>query len=149
MRDTEALMLLCGLFRIAWIDGREKRIPNKILMILLIVRIVLLFGKCVLYRGIWVSEFEFLVNGFWLGGCLLLAVHLMFPKGLGAGDVKLFAVIGAYLGREPLIFILFLSVLYASVYSIGMLLLKRDAFRNKFSFAPFIFLGVLTTMMIQ
>lgn len=149
MRDIESLILLCGLFVIAWNDSMERRIPNRILLILLIVRMVLFIWKCALHRGNWITEWNLSMEGVLFGGGICLLIYLLFFGSFGAGDVKLFAIVGCYLGSEDILLTVFLSVFYAALYSVGMLMRKKADLKRKIPFSPFVFLGVITVMILQ
>ena len=68
--------------------------------------------------------------------------------GVGAGDVKLFAVLGFYFGSGPIFTVVFLTIVYAAVYNIVKLVMKKTDLKQEIPFAPFIFLGTLTTMLL-
>lgn len=53
----------------------------------------------------------------------LLALHLC--RGIGAGDVKLFAAIGAWSGIWPVLSLIFYSILFAGAIGICLLLANR------------------------
>lgn len=77
---------------------------------------------------------------------LFLLAHFISKGGIGMGDVKLFAVIGCYVGSRSIMSAAFLSVLSGAVYCIVMLLLKKIKLKEEIPFAPFIFVGTMLTM---
>ncbi|MCC8163791.1 MAG: prepilin peptidase [Lachnospiraceae bacterium] len=104
------IILLAGLATAAWTDGRSRRIPNGLLLVLFFARIPLLlcgFG----------SLSASLAGMATLGG-LLFSLYLFFPGGIGAGDVKLFAVTGFYLGAEEALTVLFLAMTGALTFGL-------------------------------
>ena len=107
----------------SWIDWNQKRIPNKILLFLLAVR------GCLLV----------------LEGLFLLA-HFISKGGVGMGDVKLFAVIGSYMGSGSITAALFLAVMSSAGYSVLMLILKKIKLKEEIPFAPFALVGTILTM---
>ncbi|WP_219838690.1 prepilin peptidase [Paenibacillus sp. R14(2021)] len=73
-------------------------------------------------------------------GALLGAAAGMFPllllyllKGIGAGDVKFFAALGAVIGVGPVLQILMYAILYGGVFGLVMLLINRS-FSRRFLF---------------
>ncbi|AIJ49391.1 Flp pilus assembly protein, protease CpaA [Comamonas testosteroni TK102] len=64
-----------------------------------------------------IFSFEVSVNSKFIGFCLALAVFLIFYVCgvMGAGDVKFAAVLGAFLGWEPLLLVWALSCIFAVV----------------------------------
>ena len=87
-------VLGCGIV-VAWaaaltlVDVRARRLPN---VLTLTGALVILAGAAAAGRGT-----PALVGGLALGG-LYLVVHLAYPSGMGAGDVKLALALGALTG---------------------------------------------------
>lgn len=82
------------------------------------------------------------------GGSLLLVAygyHLFTGKeGMGGGDIKLLAMMGAFLGWRSVPFIIFTASLVGSVIGITiMLVLKKDS-KLAIPFGPFLAIGALT-----
>ncbi|MCC8139487.1 MAG: A24 family peptidase [Lachnospiraceae bacterium] len=127
------IILLAGLAAAAWMDGRSRRIPNGLLLALFIARILLLicgFGSLIVS----------LAGMATLGG-LLFSLYLFLHSGIGAGDVKLFAVIGFYLGAEAALMVLFLAMAGALVW--GLIAQRRGGREQEegVAIAPFAFLA--------
>lgn len=146
LKTARYLILLEALFYIAWIDWNEKRIPNKILLLLLGVRGALLILEWIVYPGYGGELLLFTISGILLGGGMFLLASLISRGGLGMGDVKLFAVAGSYMGGSSILAAAFLAVLVSAVYSVVMLLLKRIKLKEEIPFAPFILVGIMLTM---
>jgi len=75
-------------------------------------------------------------------------VGLAFEKmtgreGMGMGDVKMLAMIGAWMGWRALLFIILLSSLAGSLIGGTLLLLSRQGVRTRIPFGPFLALGTL------
>ena len=140
------LILLTGLFLIAWIDQKEKRIPNKILMILLILRVFILAAEWLMYPEFGLSMAFSAGLGMLFGGGLFFVAYLVSRGGIGFGDVKLFAVIGVYMGSGSIFSVVFLTVVVSAVYSIVMLILKKIKLKEEIPFAPFVLIGAILSM---
>jgi prepilin signal peptidase PulO-like enzyme (type II secretory pathway) len=140
------LILVMALFQIAWIDQRSKRIPNKILKILLAVRVMILLPEWLAVPELGMAILISSVFGALIGGGIFLLAHFISKGGVGMGDVKLFAVIGFYVGNGSIMAAAFLSVMAGAVYSITMLLFKKIKLKEEIPFAPFIFVGTILTM---
>jgi leader peptidase (prepilin peptidase)/N-methyltransferase len=84
------------------------------------------------------------------GGSLFLVAtlyQLFFKRdGMGGGDVKLLAMIGAFLGWDAVILTILLSSLIGSVSGIGIMLLKRKDFKYAIPFGPFLSLGAVIAL---
>ena len=82
------------------------------------------------------------------GGGFLLAVAWIYEKctgveGMGGGDIKLLAMIGAFLGWPSIPLTLFFSSLGGSVVGLSIMLAKGVDRRYALPFAPFLCLGAL------
>jgi len=95
---------------------------------------------------------EALIGGRILAVCsaalLLLIVRWLYMalrhrEGMGLGDVKLIAMIAAFLGFWPAILSLFVGVLAASVYGVILLLLGKAKTSSKLAFGSFLAAGGL------
>jgi leader peptidase (prepilin peptidase)/N-methyltransferase len=69
-------------------------------------------------------------------------------EGLGAGDVKLIAMIAAFLGFWPAVVALFLGVLSGAVYAISLLVRRRATVASKIPLGTFLAIGGLATALI-
>ena len=137
-------VLLCGLVIIAWNDGKEKRIPNEWLAALAMLRTVFLVFE--IQSNEWDIVLFFFVKGMMLGGGLFLLPYLFSNGSVGAGDVKLLAVAGYYMGSPGILFIIVSAVIVATVYSVVLLILGKADKKKKIAFAPFIFVGTIFTL---
>jgi leader peptidase (prepilin peptidase)/N-methyltransferase len=82
------------------------------------------------------------------GGGFLLAVAWIYEKftgveGMGGGDIKLLAMIGAFLGWPSIPLTLFFSSLGGSIIGLSIMLVKGVDRRYALPFAPFLCLGAL------
>lgn len=140
------LILYAALFLTAWIDQGNKRIPNKILKVLLGIRGILIILEWLVFPKLGLAVLISALLGMLFGGGMFLLAHFLTKGGVGMGDVKLLAVIGAYMGSGSIMAVAFLSVAASAFYSIVMLLLKKIKLKEEIPFAPFIFIGTVLTM---
>ncbi|MDY6972464.1 MAG: prepilin peptidase [Thermodesulfobacteriota bacterium] len=81
------------------------------------------------------------------GGSLFLVgfvyEHLTGREGMGGGDVKLLAMIGAWMGWRPLPLIVLISSLTGAIIGSAFLLMAGKGFRFRIPFGPFLSLGAL------
>lgn len=92
--------------------------------------------------------------GMLLGGGSLFLVgtlyHWLFKReGMGGGDVKLLAMIGAFLGWKAVILTIILGSLVGSVIGIIIILLKGKDFKYAIPFGPFLSLGAVVSLFFQ
>lgn len=126
------------------IDIDVKRLPNVIVLpsyfvagglLLLPARLNPAWGD---YLNAWLGA------GVLFGFYFLLA--LIYPSGMGFGDVKLAGVLGLYLGWlgwGPLIIGGFLGFLIGGLFGMALMLLGRAKSRTPIPFGPFMLAGAL------
>jgi len=132
------LVLVGVLVPVALIDLDHRIIPNKITLPAAVAALVI--GVALDLRGLP----EQLIAGAGAGG-FLLAFALLYPRGMGMGDVKLAAVLGLFLGRSVAVAIL-AGVLLGTV--VGAAVMARlgveTGRKTAVPFGPFLAAGTLT-----
>jgi len=87
------------------------------------------------------------------GGSLFVVATLyqwLFKReGMGGGDVKLLAMIGAFLGWKAVILTILLSSLIGSMVGIVIMVLKGKDFKYAIPFGPFLSLGAVIALFYQ
>ena len=142
------LSLVFSLSIIAWIDGNSKRIPNKLLIALMIFRSIYMVVECFFFSEIWMTLLITFLGGAIIAGGLFLFCYLVTRGAVGAGDVKLFTVVGYYLGSGVIFTAVFMSVVLSALYSMLQLILKKKGLKEEIPFAPFVYAGTLLTMVL-
>lgn len=140
------LILLEAMFLIAWIDYYERRIPNKILLVMLAARTLILIVEWLFVPSMGMALLISSAFGMLLGGGMFLLAHFLSRGGVGMGDVKLFAVIGWYVGVSSIMPLVFLTAVVSAVYSIVMLIMRKVRLKEEIPFAPFVLVGTILTM---
>jgi leader peptidase (prepilin peptidase)/N-methyltransferase len=89
--------------------------------------------------------------GILLGGGSLFIVATFYQwlfkrEGMGGGDVKLLAMIGAFLGWKAVLLTILLSSLIGSVTGIMIMVLKGKDFKYAIPFGPFLSLGAVISL---
>src|SRR5919202_4622437 len=134
------VLLVTTLVPITLIDLELRLIPNKITLPAAVAAVV---AAVILDVGFVPEQ---LIAGAAAGGFFLLAA-LLYPRGMGMGDVKLAGMLGLYLGRAvaPAIFI----ALIAGVL-VGAIVIARVGARagrkTAVPFGPFLALGGLVAL---
>ena len=77
---------------------------------------------------------------------MFLLADVISKGGIGMGDIKLFAVVGSYMGSGSILAVIFLTVMASAAYSAVMLLFKKVKWKEEIPFAPFILVGTVLTM---
>lgn len=83
------------------------------------------------------------LTGLLAGGLLFYAVALISRGGMGGGDIKLIAMIGAFLGWQGAFFTIFVAALTGSLVGITLMLLGRKGRKDKIPFGPYLSLGAI------
>ncbi len=89
--------------------------------------------------------------GILLGGGSLFLVAAVYEwlfkrEGMGGGDVKLLAMIGAFLGWKPVILTILLGSLIGSIVGITVMIWKGRNFKYAIPFGPFLSMGAMVSL---
>ena len=124
------------------LDLQHRIIPNVITIPGIAVG---LLGSLVVEPG-WHSAVIGVIVG---GGVLFLVAELYYrlrsQHGLGMGDVKMLAMIGAFLGWQPTLLTLMLASLSGSLVGIGILILGVGDTKYALPFGSFLAVGAIVT----
>ncbi len=88
------------------------------------------------------------VLGVILGGGLfllmaVLSVVILKREGMGGGDIKLIAMLGAFLGWQAVLVTIFLAAVLGASVGLALIFLRRKGRREPLPFGPFLALGAL------
>jgi leader peptidase (prepilin peptidase)/N-methyltransferase len=139
------IILSSALIIIAFIDLQEQIIPDVISLPGIVVGLILSF--IVPYISFINSALGALVGG---GIILIIAGvgSIIFKKeAMGGGDVKLTAMIGAFLGWRYTIISLFLGFFLGALTGIILIMTKIKKREDAIPFGPFIVLGSIITFL--
>jgi leader peptidase (prepilin peptidase) / N-methyltransferase len=118
-------------------DLERRIIPNRIIVPALAVALVV--------QTVRDPSVEWVLGMLGAGGFFLVAA-LVYPAGMGMGDVKMAAFIGAWLGRDAVV-ALFLGSLIACIPAIALLVTKGGKARKiGLPFAPFLAAGAVLAL---
>lgn len=139
----ESFVLLCGLSRIAWMDWKMQKISGKMLIFLWLSKSIFLLGISISAPDEGADAIAMALTGMLLGGGMFMAIYLISGGGMGGGDVKLFAVLGYYLGYHLFISVSILTFLLAASCSVTLIILKKITVRYRLPLAPFALAAVI------
>lgn len=140
-------LFLAALLVIIFIDIHHQIIPDTISLPGIIV-------------GFAASFFNPLVTwqqsglGILIGGGILYAIafgyYLLTKRdGMGGGDIKLLAMIGAFLGWQSLLFVVFSSSLSGSIVGIAAMVKQGRGGQTRIPFGPFLALSAIGYLFFQ
>lgn len=159
--DTASVMLLLALLgfvtvlvALALIDLATYRLPDRIVLPALCVSIV------------WISldalaaghpqQIRSALAGSGVYFAILFLAHLVSPRGMGFGDVKLAALMGLYLGAvtgttlDAVVLVLWAMIIGFLIGTIaGIAILIRRRANRPFPFGPFLVAGTLLALLLS
>jgi leader peptidase (prepilin peptidase)/N-methyltransferase len=137
-----ALFVFCAaLLVIIVIDIHHQIIPDVISLPGIIAGLVFSFFSTTLT---WQSS----LIGIAIGGGVLYAIALGYflirkIDGMGGGDIKLLAMIGAWLGWQSLPFVIFASSLGGTIVGLIAMAYQKKGGRTRIPFGPFLSIAAL------
>jgi len=139
------IILSSALIIIAFIDLNEQIVPDVISLPGIVIGFIISF---------FVTNIPFINSalGVLVGGGIILIIALggsvIFKKeAMGGGDVKLAAMIGAFLGWRYIIISLFLGFFLGALTGILLIMMKIKSREDMVPFGPFIVLGSFITLL--
>ena len=121
---------------ITFIDLDHRLIPDAISLPGILIGFLLSF--LAVTPGVWNSLLGIVIGG---GSLYLVAVVYEFVtkrEGMGGGDVKLLAMIGAWLGWKAVLFTLFFSSLTGSLVGGALMVARKEDGKLAIPFGPFL-----------
>ena len=137
-----ALFLFCSsLVVITFIDIEHQIIPDEISLSGIVIGFIFSFF---LPWQTWLNSLLGILLG---GGSLLLVAYgyqwLTGKEGMGGGDIKLLAMMGAFLGWKSIPFIIFASSLVGSILGITIMLIQKKDSKLAIPFGPYLAFGAI------
>ena len=137
--STAAGIVFCSvLILISFIDIEFRIIPNVIVIPFTFVGLASSIFKDL---PKWWMPFAFSLGAF----LFMLVIHLIYPRGMGLGDIKLCLMIGAFLVRG-VVPALFLGFLAGSIYGVSLIIARKGKLKQAVPFGPFISLGSIISL---
>ncbi len=136
---------------LAVIDARCHRLPDALTLPSYPVALALL-GLAALLQPGGAGQFLGALAGLALAWGVFLVQVLIYPAGLGWGDVKLAGLLGLYLGWLGLGALaagLFLGYLFAAAAGLALIAARRASRKSRLPFGPYLLAGTFTAILLS
>lgn len=146
---AETVVCALSLSAVGIIDGKIKKIPNKLVLVILTVGAVLLAVKCIAAPENSISLLVTALVGA-VGSLLLFLLFTVLTKGgFGMGDTKLTAALGLTLGLMDTMITVLLGMILCMLVSVTLLVLGKKTLKDDMPFGPYIFLGYILIVVLE
>ena len=131
---VDALVVTALFLVVVLVDYAVHRIPNKVVIALLIWAIV---------QMLWLGQptLRSMLIGTALGGIVFLLLAIIGRGALGMGDVKFVAAEGAILGYPLILHGMFWGIMFGGLTAALLLITKRAGRKDSFAYGPYLALG--------
>ncbi|MBI1824206.1 MAG: prepilin peptidase [Nitrospirae bacterium] len=133
-------LLYSSLLAVTFIDLDHQIVPDVITLPGLVIGVII--SSTILPTGLINS-----LIGLFLGGGLFYLVALVSRGGMGGGDIKLIAMIGAFAGWKAVLLTIFISAFTGSVLGIILMIFKGKSRKYPVPFGPFLALGAMISIL--
>ena len=143
LTQIKLLTLVLIILPVAAIDLRIQKIPNKFLIVALIIRLIIYIPEFIVSSSLAFATLKDNLLGAVIIAGFFLVLLVAFKNSIGMGDIKLFAIMGLYQGLWGVINSVFFSLLVSFFLSIGLLISKKKGRKDTISFGPSILIGTI------
>ncbi|HOQ01778.1 MAG TPA: A24 family peptidase [Acetivibrio clariflavus] len=148
IKAAKLTVLILLLAPVAYIDFKNRIIPDKVLLVALLLRIVFYLLEFFIGRKeiaeILVPDFK----GVLLGSGVLMLGTLIAKDSIGIGDIKMYGIIGLFASYSGTSSSMILSLFICSFVSIILLVFKKKGRRDTLPLAPFALVGTFIATII-
>jgi leader peptidase (prepilin peptidase)/N-methyltransferase len=138
--------LIAAFLVITFIDIDHRIIPDVITLPGIPIGLAASFGP-----GI-ISPLESFIGILAGGGSLFLVAWIYQAiakrEGMGGGDIKLLAMIGAFIGWKGVLFTIFVASLTGTLAGMALILRRREGMKLAVPFGPFLAVGAIAYLFI-
>ncbi len=145
---SRVLLVISVLWACAWVDIKSRIIPNKILLIGLLIRCVLIAVESLHSPG----EVRYILLSSIVAAVALfigsILCRLVSRDSIGFGDVKLLSFMGFCMQNDRIWGAVFLSAIISFVYSLYLMVCKKANRKTEIPFAPLLLAGTIAASII-
>jgi leader peptidase (prepilin peptidase)/N-methyltransferase len=134
--------LTSTLLTVALIDYDHKIIPNTITLPGIVIGLSLSILSILSIEVLPITPLASLF-GVLGGGIFFYLIALVSRGGMGGGDIKLIAMIGAFLGWQGAFFTILSGALLGSAVGVSLMVLGKKGRKDKVPFGPFLSIGAI------
>ena len=137
------LLLLIPIFSISFVDSLVRKIPNPLLLIMLIIQGVYLIYFCISEKSL--EEISKVFLGFFLG-MVVCAIPSILKIPMGAGDIKYSGVIGLTIYAAGYFQAMVLMAIFVLLFFVYMKIKKKGGLKTQIPMGPFLSIGIVISM---
>ena len=130
------------------IDLFIKKIPNKLVLTILVCGVLFLIAGFVSMRDDFQVLFLSAVIGLAVSFVILLVMALATKGGLGMGDVKLISAAGFIMGIAGVFYALTYGLILCLAVTLTLLATRKKTLKDFLPFGPFFFLGFVISIVL-
>ncbi len=146
--SLKRLCMLSILWPVGLIDFKDYRIPNKFIIVGLIFRVAILIPEIIFESKYVIGN---LISEVVAAVAIALAAFLCsicFKNSIRYGDIKLFIIMGLFLGLNGIWSSIFMSLIIAFFVAIFLLISKKKGKKDVVPFAPSIMIGTYISVIL-
>lgn len=137
-------VLVSCLIAIFFIDLKHKIIPDELVVIAFLAAI----GISVLNPSHYTSA-NYALSALGAASFFMFLILITRGRGMGWGDVKFVAVMGALLGYPGIVVALYIAFLTGAIVSVMLILLRRLSLKKTIAFGPFLVIATVFVYLIE
>jgi leader peptidase (prepilin peptidase)/N-methyltransferase len=154
-------LMVAGFIVLTFVDFDEKIIPNSVTFPGMVAGLIASFAVPTLVARYPanlpdISHWKGLLQGgigLVAGGGIMWLIAVVGKaackkEAMGGGDLKLMAMIGAYMGWQLVLLVLFVSALVGTLVGVTLIVVRRAGWSSQIPFGPYIVLAALVAFFV-
>lgn len=133
-------LFFSALVVVTFIDLEHMIIPDSITLPGIVIGVIC--NLTILPYGLYPS-----LMGIVLGGGFFCLASLLSRGGMGGGDIKLIAMIGAFLGWQRVLLVIMISATLGSIIGISLMLIKKKDRKYAIPYGPFLAFAAIISIL--
>jgi leader peptidase (prepilin peptidase)/N-methyltransferase len=145
LQMLQRIVFGCAMIVLFFVDLEHQRLPNEITVPGIVAGLAFSFFMPPGWRD---SLLGIIIGGgsLWLVGTLWLLIR--HEEGMGFGDVKMLAMIGAFLGWRLMLATLFVSTILGSIVGVALIALQKGNLKTALPFGCFLAIGAIIASVV-